>query len=101
MAGRRQAGRQAATQAGRQAGREAGRQKDKQAGRGRDGGREPEEGREGGREGQRETIKFIFSSKKQLFSKSNLHSPNLGPLLGLGFRVWRLGSTDKGLGFRV
>ena len=133
MAGRRQAGRQAATQAGRQAGREAGRQKDKQAGRGRDRGREPEEGREEGREGQRETIKFIFSSKKQLFSKSNLHSPNLCPLgsgpryqflshvlrakkcdtnhiprataycplLGLGFRVWRLGSTDKGLGFRV
>ena len=42
----------------------------------------------------------IFSSKKQLFSKSNLHSPNLGPLLGLGFKVWRLGSRDKGLGFR-
>ena len=45
-------------------------------------------------------IKFFFSSKKQLFSKSNLHSPNLGPMLGLGFRVWRLGSRDKGLGFR-
>ena len=46
-------------------------------------------------------INFFFSSQKQLFSKSNLHSPNLGPLLGLGFRVWRLGSRDKGLGFRV
>ena len=46
-------------------------------------------------------IKFFFSSKKQLFSKSNLHSPNLGPLLGLGFKVWRLGSRDKDLGFRV
>ena len=45
-------------------------------------------------------IKFFFSSKKQLFSKSNLHSPNLGPMLGLGFRVWRLGSRDKGLSFR-
>ena len=46
-------------------------------------------------------IKFFFSSKKQLFSKLNLHYPNLCPLLGLGFRVWRLGSRDKGLGFRV
>ena len=46
-------------------------------------------------------IKFFFSSKKQLFSKLNLHSSNLCPLLGLGFRVWRLGSRDKGLGFRV
>ena len=34
-------------------------------------------------------IKFVFSSKKQLFSKWKLHSANLGPLLGLGFRVWR------------
>ena len=46
-------------------------------------------------------IKFIFSSKKQLCSKSNLHSPNLCPLLCLEFRIWRLGSRDKGLGFRV
>ena len=29
-----------------------------------------------------EIISFFFSSKKQLFSRSNLHSPNLGPLLG-------------------
>ena len=47
------------------------------------------------------TIKIGFSSKKQLFSKLNLHSPNFAPLLDLGFRVWRLGSRDKGLGFRV
>ena len=46
-------------------------------------------------------IKFIFSCKKQLFSKSNLHTPNLFPLWGLEFRVWRLGSRDTGLGFRV
>ena len=45
-------------------------------------------------------IKFIFSSKKQLFSKLHLHSPNLCPPLGLELRVWRLGSRDKGLGFR-
>ena len=34
----------------------------------------------------------------------NLHFPNLGTLLGLGFRVWSIGSRDKGLrgsGFRV
>ena len=46
-------------------------------------------------------INFFFSSKKQLFSKLNLDSPNLCPLLGLGFRVWRLGSRYKGLGPRV
>ena len=50
-------------------------------------------------------IIFFSSSKKQLFSKSNLHSPNLGPLLGLGFRpnfrVWRLGTRIKGLVFGV
>ena len=33
------------------------------------------------------TIKWLFSSNKQLFSKSYLHSPNLSPLLGLGFGV--------------
>ena len=46
-------------------------------------------------------INFFFSSKKQLFSMSKSHSPNLGPLLGLGFRVWRLGSRNKGLAPRV
>ena len=48
-------------------------------------------------------IQFFFSSKKQLFSKLNLHPPNLGPLLDLGFRVWRLGCLGfivYGLGFR-
>ena len=45
-------------------------------------------------------IKFIFSSTKQLFSKWNLHTPNLCPLRGLEFRVWRLGSRVS-LGFRV
>ena len=46
-------------------------------------------------------IKKNLSSKKQLCSKWKYHSPSLGPLLGLRFRVWRLGSRDKGLGFSV
>ena len=54
---------------------------------------------------QGQMIQKKFSRKKHLFSKSNLHSPNLGPLLGLGFRpnfrVWRLGTRNKGLGFGV
>ena len=44
---------------------------------------------------------FFSSSKKQLFSKSYLHSPNLSQLLGLGFSVQGGGSKDEGLGFRV
>ena len=47
------------------------------------------------------TINFIWRMQVELWK---LHSPNLGPLLGLGFfrvRVRRLVSRDKGLGFRV
>ena len=40
----------------------------------------------------------LFSPAKSNFSPSR---PTVGPLLVLGVRVWRLGSRDKGLGFRV